>query len=578
VTDQDNQDKKPVLDQQTFEKLLEAAYVLQEHNRKMRKLEESLEAQSEMRRQQELAEQSPPPANPPQETPQSAGDYTLTLSQIVEVQHQIQMHQLGLDETMAVVAERVTRITNSSGAAIGILEGKIMRYRAGSGKPALPVGTASPLDSAICVASVRTGKVIRSENINAEFLFDPEPCRRRGILSLLSVPIYHEGDIVGALELYFDRIHGFAEQDIHTCQLMAGLVTEAIGRDTELQWKNSMEAERSTTLAAMEKLKPNVKGVGEDVSPSAATRKGQADFESEFPCETCGGSLLTEEQFCGNCGAPRANGNEPGNGQREVSWHSQSSRERLAATPSNADVAEANETHWASNRGERNDTSYQKTGTYGPEHEPFLPPDAELQEDSSSDGLITGDSDDEAMAVPSNHRQSIAREESTALVVQQRENVVWSSAAQARDFLESLSGKRHDGALARYWRSRRGDFYLGLAIILVIVVIRWGIWSNGSTGTSGVATTIAGTHRKRFDPNANLSTFDKFLIGMGLAEAPDPPEYKGNPNIQVWVDLHTALYYCPGSDLYGKTPKGKTARQRDAQLDQFEPATRKACD
>jgi hypothetical protein len=65
---------------------------------------------------------------------------------------------------------------------------------------------------------------------------------------------------------------------------------------------------------------------------------------------------------------------------------------------------------------------------------------------------------------------------------------------------------------------------------------------------------------------------------MGLAEAPDPPEYKGNPNAQVWVDLHTALYYCPGSDLYGKTPKGKTTSQRDAQLDQFEPASRKACD
>jgi len=63
-----------------------------------------------------------------------------------------------------------------------------------------------------------------------------------------------------------------------------------------------------------------------------------------------------------------------------------------------------------------------------------------------------------------------------------------------------------------------------------------------------------------------------------LAEAPEPPEYKGNPQTQVWVDLHTALYYCPGTDLYGKTPKGKFTTQRDAQLDQFEPAYEKACD
>jgi hypothetical protein len=73
--------------------------------------------------------------------------------------------------------------------------------------------------------------------------------------------------------------------------------------------------------------------------------------------------------------------------------------------------------------------------------------------------------------------------------------------------------------------------------------------------------------------------FDKLLISLGLAEAPETPEQKGgNPDVQVWVDLQTALYYCPGSDLYGKTPKGKLTSQRDAQLDQFEPAFRKACD
>jgi hypothetical protein len=77
-----------------------------------------------------------------------------------------------------------------------------------------------------------------------------------------------------------------------------------------------------------------------------------------------------------------------------------------------------------------------------------------------------------------------------------------------------------------------------------------------------------------------LSTFDKLLVDLGVAEAPDPPDskYKGNPNTQVWVDLSTAQYYCPGSDLYQKTANGKVSSQRDAQLDQFEPAYRKPCD
>jgi hypothetical protein len=67
------------------------------------------------------------------------------------------------------------------------------------------------------------------------------------------------------------------------------------------------------------------------------------------------------------------------------------------------------------------------------------------------------------------------------------------------------------------------------------------------------------------------------LIQLGLAEAPPAPEDKGNPSVQVWVDQRTALYYCPGAELYGKTPKGKFTTQRDAQLDQFEPAYRKPC-
>jgi hypothetical protein len=136
--------------------------------------------------------------------------------------------------------------------------------------------------------------------------------------------------------------------------------------------------------------------------------------------------------------------------------------------------------------------------------------------------------------------------------------------------------------LVRFWQTRRGDFYLVLAVVLVAIVVGWGIWSNHSTGAAGGRTAVskASNRAKRSAPGADLSTFEKLLIGLGLAEPPEQPEYKyqGNPDTQVWVDLSTAQYYCPGSDLYEKTPKGKLSSQRDAQLDQFEPAYRKACD
>jgi len=74
----------------------------------------------------------------------------------------------------------------------------------------------------------------------------------------------------------------------------------------------------------------------------------------------------------------------------------------------------------------------------------------------------------------------------------------------------------------------------------------------------------------------NVPFLRKFLVQNGLQSVP-PPVYQGNPDTKVWVDLHTAIYYCPGASLYGKTPKGKFARQQDALEDNFEPAGRQAC-
>jgi putative methionine-R-sulfoxide reductase with GAF domain len=588
VTDQKN---KPVLDEQTFEKLLEAAHVLQEHNRKMRELGERLESQSEQLREQEHSNRTLRERNKPEsdETSRSDSDYTLTLAEIVEAQHQIQMRHLELDKAMAVVAERVARITSASGAAIGILEGKMVRYRAGAGAPALPLGSEVPLDKAICAASVRTGQVIRSEDVDSEFLFDPEVCRQRGIQSLVAVPIYHDDDIVGALELYFDRIHGFADQDIHTCQMMAGLVTEAIGRDAELTLKKSMAAERSTMLAAIERLQPNLAAWAEDQSAATAdTSMGASTATAaKSPCWKCGSKLVAEEQFCGKCGAQRASEASEASGLQSKlasAWHlQQTGQETLAVAPSNGASPPRQTTRPVAAHKHKNEAHLEDDHAGNDLSEPFSLPALEGNHPLSARSF-TASANEDAMAASlssaSKPGEDNVEVSVTALVRPQREDIAWSSAAQARDFLESLSGTRTPGALARFWHSRRGDFYLAVAVILVVVVIRWGIWSNHSVGATGRGTAVSGSlnRGKQPAPDADLSVFDKLLIGLGLAEAPENPEYKGNPDTQVWVDLHTALYYCPGSDLYGKTPKGKLTGQRDAQLDQFEPANRKACD
>jgi hypothetical protein len=120
------------------------------------------------------------------------------------------------------------------------------------------------------------------------------------------------------------------------------------------------------------------------------------------------------------------------------------------------------------------------------------------------------------------------------------------------------------------WQSHRATIYLSAAMILLIVTIfGWGTPAELNQNSDKVQNS----------GGPELTALDKLLIASGLAEAPEAPHvYLGNPDTQVWLDVHTALYYCPGAALYGKTAGGRVASQRAAQQDQFEPATRKACD
>jgi hypothetical protein len=183
-----------------------------------------------------------------------------------------------------------------------------------------------------------------------------------------------------------------------------------------------------------------------------------------------------------------------------------------------------------------------------------------------------------ALSIASRHRDLDLENPSEILAKAKTQNGDWSSAAKARDFLQNLGDAPSENAVARLWRAHRGDFYLAVAVILVLGVIRWGMMPSNPVSATAGNPASANTGNSKVAADSNLSTFDRLLISLGLAEAPDvPTEDKGNPETQVWIDQRTALYYCPGSDLYGKSERGRFATQRDAQLDQFEPALRKAC-
>jgi GAF domain-containing protein len=566
---------KPALDEQTFAKLLEAAYVLQEHNREMRQIEESLELHSERLRQQEAETQTSYEKSmlrPAETRPDT--DYTRTLAEIVEAQHQIQIRHLQSDDAMALVAEKTARIIGGSGAGIGIQEGKMICYHAGAGTSALPAGSEVPLETAICAICVRTGQVLRTPDVNTEFLFDPELCHPRGILSLVAVPIYHDGNIVGALEVYFDQPQGFVEQDVHTCRLMAGLVSEAIGRSSESALKKSMAEERSSMMAAIEQLRPNLLPLAEE-QPAASLSPEIQDVAAKaetLPCWKCGNGLVAHEQFCGKCGAPRTEKEKPELPAKLGSRNRETDDSAGAAIPPSP-YTEPLAGVWGRLSATAHDINLSASASAFKPEDNVEALSASKAQQADEEAMRT------ALSIASQHRD-LDPDDASALLAKAKSQVGnWSSAAKVRDFLQNLADDPPKNAVARVWRAHRGDFYLAVAVILVLVVIRWGMVPSSPVSATAGTPASSSAARRKAPADPDLSAFDRLLISLGLAEAPEQTtEDKGNPDTQVWIDLHTALYYCPGSDLYGKTEKGRFASQRDAQLDQFQPALRKVCD
>ena len=576
---------KTIRDEQTLAKVLEAAYVLQEHNRELR----NQKADPKLTRDRLVAEhranasaglqQTAPqtrPARPTAKADSATASSTLTLAQIVEIQHLVQVRHLEVENVMSLVAERLSQFAGASGAAIGILDGNKVRYRAVAGPMALPAGTEVPLEKALCMDCLRTGIALRCADVNSEVQLNQDECRRRGIRAILAVPVFHDGMVAGTLELYFPETRIFTEEDVHTCQLMAGLVGEALARNEKASWKKSLAAERAVMLEALEQLKPNFAAIARTTfTPSTA---------STFFCRTCGHELVGQEQYCGNCGSPRGTDYEVPKIQETISrsWHTAAAMETIQdRAPSNV-VAIPTDLQERLDQGHIGQSTPDSVEDQLPESFSAIESRTHKATESTEvqqvpvpadfEDAAHGDLEIPPPSIPEDDNQAT---ETTALVKPER-SATWSSAATTLDFFRQLSTAKSRGAWVEFWKSRRGDIYLAIAVILFLGAVRWGMWSNHSVRATG--NPAASTGHRKAAPDADLSLFDRILVELGLAEAPDPPQYKGNPATQVWVDLQTALYYCPGADLYGKTPKGRFSSQRAARLDQFEPAYRKACD
>jgi hypothetical protein len=534
--------EKPALDETTFQQLLEAAHVLQE--------QKAFEV-----------------ANRPRPNPAEA------LAQIVETQEFLRSQAGDLQGAANVIVERLQKITHATGVAVAVVRENRLEYCAATGDASSLAGSSLPLDSSLSCDG----------RLTTEF------SREHGGKPSVALPLHHEGNLAGLLEIRFADADSIQEAEMRSCQLMAGLMTEAIARAADKEWRQTLAAERAAMLEALERIKPQLERLA--VEPSRNTppplvepaqnivepvreteesliplplSESSAKSGRETVCPQCGYQFGEQELFCGRCGSARPAGTSPsGDLQSKWAsmWHLQQAAENKQREETNEETStDSEETELGSPVIADARLSHQLPQELSFEFSPELQKVADQFPDQSGDAETVAQSD--SRLVIDGERAEDPAPVLPATV--EAEKSPWGSASKAHKWLESL----HPKSAAGIWLAKhRADLYVGAAVSLLLIVLSgWGMRPAENRVQS------------KNPPQPSLTLFEKLLVSLGLAETPPTPVYLGNPNARVWVDLHTALYYCADSDLYGKTSGGKFTTQRDAQLDQFEPAARKNCD
>jgi len=260
---------------------------------------------------------------------EAGADPIQVLVHIAETQKLIQSRQLDLPAATMLIAEQVEKITKASGVAVGFVEGNELVYQASRGSAVGEMGSRVPMASGLSAYCLHSGQILQCSDVRRDTRLRYELCRVRGVLSLIAVPVYHEGKIAGVLEIRFAEANSFGEHDVRSSQLMAGLVSDAIARASGLEWKQSLATERASMLEVLERIKPQLERLAQGQEESVVSSDLETENSSEV-CRGCGYEFSEEEYFCGSCGTARHEISARGDTQSKWAslWHMQEAQKQ----------------------------------------------------------------------------------------------------------------------------------------------------------------------------------------------------------------------------------------------------------
>ena len=505
--------QKPALDENSFQELLAAAYVVQRHKEAVR-----------------VTGSDPGPAQ--------------VLSVIVEIQSQIRTRGLDVPAAAALVAGRALELTGGSGVSIGIITEGYLKCVAEAGESAAIPGRCISSHSLVATERLKAGGIFESENSRSDMRLDLDLCRTLGVGSLVAAAILSFGEIAGVIEVRWQQEKGFGESELRACRLLAGLMTGTLERSVRIGNARAAVVEEApaeiaapaeaavpeTPPAPEEHCAPEISApvqVPIEPDPAVAPSLEAATQWASAVCRMCGKPFSGGETFCGFCSMPRPA--ESSSAQLQSKWASLWFMQRAQGALQIAPVRAVETPAPALPAQQRSAPVIEpEVAIAPPERTPLA---RVLQTRAATDDFY------------SSIRSRTEPEPAPPL-----------TPAPGTPFPfpeQSPISERATHAARNHWRDA----------ILTSVAL---------TLAFGLVTAWPKSH-------SQPTWFQLLMVRLGVMQAAPSANFSGNADSRVWLDAHTQLYYCQGEDLYGKTPDGEFTTQHNAQSDGYQSASNVAC-
>ncbi len=199
--------------------------------------------------------------------------------------------QLALEIVLNEIVEQACLATGATGAAIVLVRDGEMVCRASSGTNAPVLGACLSSESGLTAECIKTRQVQRCNDAQLDPRADAEASRSLGIRSVMILPLLHEDDLAGLLEVFSSQPGAFGDRDELTLTALASRTLRNLERASDPLSLPINPASLSSDIAGGDALSSHA--ASSDAWAGAAGQNLKKENEEDAPMEIAGRSART---------------------------------------------------------------------------------------------------------------------------------------------------------------------------------------------------------------------------------------------------------------------------------------------